>query len=297
MWIAVTLSAVFSQLIRNAISKRFAQEVSPLAVTFCRFLFGLPFVLTAYVCLSLFYQPVRITSPMFFLYASLMGIFQILATFLLINLFRFRNFAVSLTLIKFETIILAVLGIFFLGEILSFSAWAGILVAFTGLILASFSKNRISLTTLQETLFSRASFIAILSGTSFAICTLFLKRAMNFVPGDNRAIISVYTLMVILIIQIIFLLPILLLKHRTDLGTIIGNSQTALAIGFTSSLGSFLWFTAIALTYAAYVKTLAQTEFIFGILFSVKVFKEKIYPLEIAGMLFVAAGSVIIIFL
>ena len=297
MWIVITLSAVFSQLIRNAISKRFSSVVSPLAVTFCRFFFGLPFVVLAYLILISIYEPVQIISFKFYYLAVLMGIFQILATFLLINLFRYKNFAVSLTLIKFETVILAVLGIHFLNEILSVPAWFGIIIAFSGLVLASFSKNRITWVTIKTTLFSKASLLAILSGTSFAICTLFLKKAMYYVQGDSQSIISVFSLMTILIIEILMLFPILFFTKRKDIILIFQNIKTSAAIGLTSSIGSFFWFTAIAITYAAYVKTLAQTEFIFGILLSVRMFKEKIYPLEILGMLLVTTGSIIIMFL
>lgn len=296
MWILLTLSAVISQLFRNAFSKKFSSLISPLAVTFCRFFFGLPAVLFAYWILSLIYQPVRITSPRFFILAALMGVFQIIGTFLLINLFKFKNFAVSLTLIKFETIILAVLGIIFLGEIPTAYAWVGIIFAFMGLILASFSKNKINFPIIRETLFSKASLLAILSGTSFAICTLFLKRAMVYVQGDSIAIISIFSLLVILILETLIVFPFLLLGNREDLLIIFKKYKTSFAIGFSSSMGSFLWFTAIGMTYAAYVKTLGQTEFIFGILFSLKVFKEKISLLEVAGMILVATGSLIIVF-
>ena len=132
LWILVTLCAVFLQLCRNAFSKRLSGSYSPEMVSLARFLPGIPLVTLILVILILKGASTHVVSPLFFLWTSLMALSQIGANMLLIMLFRKRNFAGSIALVKTETVLIALLGIFFLNEPVAIVEWAGIVLATVG---------------------------------------------------------------------------------------------------------------------------------------------------------------------
>ena len=59
---------------------------------------------------------------------------------------------------------------------------------------------------------------------------------------------------------------------------------------------SVCWFTAFTLQNGAYVRALGQIELIFTFIASVFFFRESTSRVEIAGILLVAAGIVMLIF-
>ena len=68
-------------------------------------------------------------------------------------------------------------------------------------------------------------------------------------------------------------------------------STVAGAMGAMASIG---WLTAVALRPAVDVRTLGLTEVFFSYLVSRKLFKEKISRKELAGLLLVGAGVVVV---
>jgi drug/metabolite transporter (DMT)-like permease len=60
-------------------------------------------------------------------------------------------------------------------------------------------------------------------------------------------------------------------------------------------LASICWFTAFTLQNGAYVRALGQIELIFTFIASVFFFRERTSRAEIAGILLVAAGIVLLI--
>ena len=67
-------------------------------------------------------------------------------------------------------------------------------------------------------------------------------------------------------------------------------------MGVTSAIGSIAWFTAFALTQAAYVKTVGQVELLFSILVTQRIFKEGISRTEIFSIFLIIASIVILIY-
>lgn len=66
-------------------------------------------------------------------------------------------------------------------------------------------------------------------------------------------------------------------------------------VGVTSMLGSVAWFSAMTLQNAAYVRAVGQVELIFTLLISRFIFRESMSKFEVAGMLLVVAGILILI--
>ena len=64
--------------------------------------------------------------------------------------------------------------------------------------------------------------------------------------------------------------------------------------GFMGAAASAGWFTAMAIEPVAHVRTLGLVELIFASVVSRKIFRERLNRLEIAGMLLLTLGLVIV---
>ncbi|MGL1890324.1 MAG: DMT family transporter [Spirochaetaceae bacterium] len=297
MWIIFSLIATLSQVTRNLFSKQLVSSYPVMVIALSRFIYALPVVLISYLTLANIKGSVNIDSSLFFLWALLMGICQILATYFRVSLFRYKSFAVSLTIVQIDTIIVAIIGVLFLKEYLNVYAWIGLLTATTGLILASFSKNRVTLENIKNSLFTKSSLIALLTGLFLALAGVCAKQTFSYISGPNNILESLFSLSFILISEISVLLPISLYREKSSVLLLFKKPIKPMIIGICSGIGSFCWLTAYSLTNIAYVRTVGQLEFIIATLITVYYFKEKIFKLEITGMIMVSLGTLILIFL
>ena len=297
MWIIITLIATISQTLRNAFSKKISKTVSAEAVSLARFLYALPVTIAVYFIAKNIWGEVDISSNSFFYFIFLFAIFQALATFFFAALFNYKNFAVSVTFIKTEIIFVAILGILFLNEQIAPLGWIGMLISFLGLILATFAKSKIKLNNFKKAFQGGGVYLGLLSALSFSIAVVLIKHAMSFLETDILIMKSIFALLITLIIQVSFMLPITYLKNKNSLVAIIKNPLFPFLSGLTSSFASIFWFWAYSLTNVAYVKVVGQVEFILSILISVFLFKEKIYKNEYIGMALIILGVIILILL
>lgn len=294
MWILFSLVATISQISRNLISKKSIEIYSPKAITLSRFLFSLPVVFAAYIILGSSLGYVNILSNEFFLWSSLMAVSQILATYFRISLFKYKSFAVSLTIIQIDTILVALIGVIFLKEMLNIYVWIGLIITTSGLILSSLSKNSTSLKSIKKMLLTKATFIALLTGLFLALAAIFVKKTFNYIDGPTPVVESLFTLSIILTIEILFLLPVIL-KDRDELIKLFKRPVKPIFIGLFSGIGSFCWLTAYSLTKIAYVRAIGQLEFIIATFLSIYYLKERLYRLEILGIALVSLGTLIVI--
>jgi drug/metabolite transporter (DMT)-like permease len=294
MWIIYTLLAVVSQMMRNVFSKKLGNNISATAVSFARFFYAIPIVLIGFLAMQHFYGGIEILSSSFFVFAFLAAIFQILANTLLVSLFKEKNFAVAISFIKSEAIFIAILAVVFLTEIPSFWGGVGVFLAFLGLMVSALAKEKISVMRLWKALLTKGAYIGLSSGFFFALAVVCIKKSFVFVDAPNIALLSVFVLLVVLLIQSVFLFAYLFFKKRDDLKSVFITPRTPFLIGSSSGIGSFFWFVAFASAHIVYVKTLGQIEFIFGTLISIFYFKEKISRNEYTGMGLMAVGMVLI---
>lgn len=297
MWILFSLIATVSQISRNLFSKTLTSSLPVKAIALSRFVYALPIVLFTYFILSQIHGAVEITSNLFFLWVFFMGVSQIIATYFRISLFKYKSFAVSLTIVQIDTIIVAIIGVFFLKEILNVYSWIGIIIATFGLILASLSKNQVTIKSIKDTLLTKPSLIALITGLFLALAGISAKQTFKYIHGVNNILESLFSLTFILIIEILILLPITLVSDNKSVKLLFTKPLKPMIIGFCSGIGSFSWLTAYSLTHIAYVRTVGQLEFIFATLISLYYFKEKLYKLEVLGMFLVSLGTVILILL
>ena len=83
--------------------------------------------------------------------------------------------------------------------------------------------------------------------------------------------------------------------RRNWLASMVSRMSSSLMVGAASAFGSMGWFTAMSLQRVAYVKALAQVEFIFALGVSYLFFGERSNRTELGGMALVAAGILILV--
>ena len=70
--------------------------------------------------------------------------------------------------------------------------------------------------------------------------------------------------------------------------------RRSLFAGLMGATASGCWFTAMAIEPAAHVRTLALVEIFFGYVIARRFFSERFNRIEIAGMMLLTAGLVIV---
>jgi drug/metabolite transporter (DMT)-like permease len=290
MWICICLSAVIFQLFRNASSKRLSQAYGPAIASLSRFAPGIPLSLALFLIVLKSGTAVRILSPLFFAYAAAMGVCQLVANLFLIMLFKRKNFALSITLAKAETLIVALLGIPFLHEGVGAMEWAGIGIATAGFIASGIDWTGKG----ARALFTQASLLGLGSGAGLAFSSVFLKLAYAQVETETQLARVALCLLAIPAIQSLILIPFLARKTG-DLQRALKKPALPLLTGILGLAATFCWFWAFSLTSMANVRGLGMSEFVFSLLVSSIIFKEGIRGPEWISMAAVAIGCLLVL--
>lgn len=278
-WVLFTLFAAIMQSIRTAGQKRLATHLSPMSTTMVRYLFGLPFALAYFYAVvdspgEVFQNAT--TSSDFIRFASLAGVAQILATYWLVKVLSFRNFAVATVLSKTEAIQAAIIGTLFFSAMLSWAGWAAILAGVLGVALLSKPQA------LRSARWASVSY-GLLSGLGFALTAVWLREASLSLPYtfiQNAAATLVFTV----ILQSIVCLLYTVCKEREQIPMLHDKLPAAFFIGATSALGSAGWYTAMTYQNAALVRSLGQVELLIALAITHWYFGEKITTRELFGV-------------
>ncbi|MCK5932092.1 MAG: DMT family transporter [Fulvimarina manganoxydans] len=282
LWIPVTIAAAFFQNLRSALQKQLKGRMGTTGATFARFGFGLPFAL---VYLGLYVTATGEALPALnagFVFAALSGGFaQILATFLLVYLFGFRNFMVGTAYSKTEPVQAAFFGFLILGEAIAPLGLLAVVAGVIGVMMISLGERAPK--DVLKGLATREAAIGILSGTLFGVSAVAFRGA-SLALGDGTILMrALLTLAVTLAIQTAVMLAWMLMKDRSELLRVVKASGPALLVGLMGATASAGWFTAMTLQKVAYVRALGQIELVFTFLASVLWFREKVTRMEFAG--------------
>jgi len=231
----------------------------------------------------------------FLIYCLLGGLSQIIFTFLLIWLFSFRNFAVGTTYSKTETVQVAVLGFFILGDGLTLWAGVAILISLLGVIAMSVAQTKITPQTLFTSLTEKPTLIGLVCGAFLGASVVFFRGGALSLGGDGFIMQAAFTLAVSVVLQTIIMSVYLALRERDQLKAVLVHWRPSLSVGVAGVLASIGWFSAFTLQNAAYVRALGQIELIFTFFVSAMFFKEKINRLEFIGILLVGGGIVVLV--
>ncbi|KFZ36402.1 multidrug transporter [Shewanella mangrovi] len=288
MWIFFTLFAAFMQAWRNAFQSQLSRDVKTAGVTLARFLYAGPL---AWLYLGALYlwQPAALPQlwgkgGLFILGAAIM---QIVATALMVQLFKLKNFAVGAGLAKSEALVAAILGVMFFGTTLTALGWLGVL-------LGTFAVFLLSAGSALRSLSWRTIVIGLASGASFALTSLWVREAsLNLaLPFPHRA---AWVLALVITIQTIILLTWLWLKDKPTLQALWQRPKLTVATSVSSFLGSFGWFSAMSLTAVPYVKTLGQVEVFFMMLISFFWLKQPVKVKDMSGLVLIALAAILVL--
>jgi len=293
LWISFTLMAAFMQAVRTACQKTLAARTCPAGATLARALFAMPLAWAYGATLwSLSPQPEALTfSASFYGYAIFAAAAQIIATLLMVSLFQQRNYATGIIYAKTEAIMVALLGLLLFNDSLSALGWLGVVIGSIGILLLSpRSEGGFRL----RSVLSVTTAMGLSSGLGFALTSLAIRQA-GIGLGDQFILNAALTLAAVITFQTLLLGGYMLLKTPAALRRLLSQWPLAALVGLTSMLGSLGWFTAMVLENPALVKTLGQIEFLFALLFSHKLFKERLSRRELSGMMLILLSVVCVL--
>jgi drug/metabolite transporter (DMT)-like permease len=296
LWIPITIFAAFMQNARSALQKHLKGRLTTLGATYVRFLYAAPFAVVYVAALSgVGGKPLPEPNGTFLLYVALGGVSQIVFTGLLLWLFSFRNFAVGTTFSKTEIVQIAILGFLLLGDTLTPLATLAIGVAAVGVMLLSAGQAHVTAASLVTSLGERATLIGLASGAFLGASVVFFRGAALALGHDDFTVAAAFTLAIAVVFQTVLMGLYLAWREPSTLKAVVVQWRWSLAVGVAGVLASIGWFTAFTLENAAHVRAVGQIELIFTFLASIFFFGEKSNRTEVAGIILVAAGILMLI--
>lgn len=300
LWAIITIGSAFLQNMRSTLQKHLKGQMGTTGATFVRFGFGVPFALIYLAILHyVFSSPLPIPGLAFAGWAFVGAMAQIAATFLLVHLFSFRNFAVGTAYSRTEPAQAALIALVLFSETISLETFGAIALSILGVMLISVARTTISLKSLLTSVISRTALIGLgsgfffgISGTAYRAASLSLAPSL---PAPDAAMQAGYTLVVVILIQTFAMLAWMVLREPDELVRVRKAWKISVIVGFVGATASFGWFTAMTLQQVAVVKAVGQVEMLFTFASSVFVFKEKINRLELAGCLLIIAGVLLLL--
>ncbi len=296
LWIPITIAAAFAQNLRSAAQKHLKSKMGTTGATYVRFLFGMPFVLLV-LAILVFGLGFELPTPGtgFVAWAVVGSIAQVAATFLLVHLFSFRNFAVGTAYSRTEPVQAAIFGLVLLGEGISSGVMAAIAISVVGVMLISVAHLPMSLRNLGASLISPTALTGLASGLLFGISAIAYRAASVSLGGPNFVVQGTLTLAFVITLQVVVMTAWIAWREREEFARIAIAWKPSLLAGLMGAIASLGWFTAMTLQNAAIVKALAQVEMLFTFAASVFFFKERINRMELAGCLLIVAGIVVLV--
>jgi drug/metabolite transporter (DMT)-like permease len=289
LWVLFTLMGAAGQTARNAMQRELTPQLGALGATLVRFLFGFPFaILFLAVVMAWTGGPLpRVTAA--FAGWTLMGsLTQIAATALMLMTMERRSFVVTVAYLKTEPLLVALMGLVFLGDPVTPLMAAAILVAMAGVGL-------ISVRGAALTGGFGPALLGLSSAALFAGSAIGYRGAILALHAPGYVLPATFSLVAGLTLQTLLLLAWLLLFKRGTLRAIGKLWRPSLMAGGAGAGASECWFLAFALATAASVRTLALVEVLFAQGVSRFIFRQETSGREIAGIVLLLAGAVMIV--
>ncbi|HUN50703.1 MAG TPA: DMT family transporter [Candidatus Sulfotelmatobacter sp.] len=295
LWIPLTVWGAFAQSVRNAAQRHLIKDLGTLGATLVRFLYGVPFALLWLAAVrGVGGLPMPAPNLGFVFWVSVGALGQIAATAMLLRAMAERNFAVGVVYSKTEIIQVAVFSIVFLGDPLSWTAALAILLASLGVILLSPQTGQTGAGAFLRAWTEPAARFGLGSGAGFAISAVGYRGASLALHGQSAFIAAAVTLVWAQVIQSVLLGGWLALRSPAVMRALAREWRLSLLAGCAGAAASAGWFTAMTLEPAAHVRTLGLLEVLFSYAISLRIFREPISRLELAGIALLACGIALI---
>ena len=292
LWVVFTLIGAAGQTARNAMQRELTPQLGALGATLVRFLFGFPFALiflgTAMVVTGAQLPPMNLA---FAGWTVLGAVPQIAGTALMLKTMEHRSFVVTIAYLKTEPMLVAIMGLVFLGDPLTLMTATAILVAMTGVMLISVRPE--ALIGSKNT--KGPALLGLSSAGLFGLSSVAYRGAILSLHMPGYVMPATVSLAAGLAVQTGLLLAWLLLFKRDTLVAILKLWRPSLAAGFTGAAASQMWFLAFALATAASVRTLGLVDVLFAQGVSHIIFKQRTTMREIAGIVLLVAGAILVV--
>lgn len=286
-WIFFTFLAAFMQAWRNALQSKLSSNMSVAGVTLARFILASP-IAAVYLYSLYHYQPTSMPNFNMPFWGFIVGasVMQILATGLMVKLFKMNNYAVGAGLAKSEALVAAILGVLFFGSALSLFGWLGVFLGSIAVLLLS------GITKVKQFNASTA-LLGLACGTCFALTSLWVREA-SLNSGLLFPHSAAWVLLFVISLQSIILLVYLAIKEPYTLKQMWHYKKMVSLVSLFSCIGSIGWFSAMSLQHVAYVKTLGQVEVFFTMLISVLWLKQPLKRQDTAGLVLIAIAAILV---
>jgi drug/metabolite transporter (DMT)-like permease len=294
-WIAITIAAAFFQNLRSALQRYLTGRLSADGAAYVRFLYAIPFAAVYLVGLHTVTGE-RVPAPnlAFAAWGGAGGTAQIVATLLLLRAFTVGSFAIGTAYSKTDTVQAALFSALLLGEHMNSLALVGILVSLVGVVLLA-RPMREAHGSARALFASKGAWLGIASGGAFALSAVCYRAAALALEGHSSAMQASFTLAMVVVFQAFTMGVYLRWRDRSELGRVVRAWRPALLVGGCGMIASACWFTAIALVNAAYVRAVGQVELVFTFIASIVVFRERVTPFEVIGVLLIVGGIVLLL--
>lgn len=294
LWVVFTLIGAAGQTARNAMQQELTPQLGALGATLVRFLFGFPFVLIFLAIAALATGAHLPAMNLLFAEWTVLGaVTQIAGTALMLMTMEHRSFVVTVAYLKTEPILVAIMGLVFLGNPLSGMTVLAIAVAIAGVAVISIRPE--ALTGGPSKNVSGPALLGLSSAGLFGLSSVSYRGAILALHTPGYVMPATFSLAAGLAVQTGLLLAWLLLFKRRTLAAIFKLWRPSLAAGFTGAAASEMWFLAFALATAASVRTLGLVDVLFAQAVSYIVFKQKVTKREIVGIVLLVAGAILIV--
>ena len=291
LWAVFTVVASAGQVLRNAQQKELTATLGTVGATHVRFLFGLPFgCIFLIIVLAATGLPLPAIGSTALLWTVTAALAQIGATALLLAAMRDRSFVVVTAYAKTEAMQVAVFGLLFLGDRVTLSLAAAILIATIGVLLVSWPRSRGG-----EAFTWKPALLGIGSGAMFAIAAIGFRGGIRALDTSSFVVAASTILALGLYIQTVVLSSYLFVFDRQTLVAIFRMWRPSLLAGFTGAFASQMWYLAFALETAAKVRTLALIEIPMAQILSRNLFKQTLASREALGIALIVAGVVLLL--
>jgi drug/metabolite transporter (DMT)-like permease len=296
LWIPLTIAAAFFQNIRSAMQKHLKGKLSTLGAAYVRFVYAWPIALVYFFAVvTIEGQPLPGLHSDFLFYALFGGICQIMFTVFLLWLFSFHNFAVGTTISKLETVMVAVFGLILLGDKLTASVIIAIAMSTVGLVVLSAGQAKLGINNLISGLWRLSTLIGLACAAWLGMSVVLFRAASLSLGVDNFLVASSFTLLIVLILQIVVMGALIAIREPEQLRKVMIHWRPAALVGISGGLASIGWFGAFTLQNATYVRALGQIELIFTFVVALLVFREEVSAKEIAGIVLIVASIIVIL--
>jgi drug/metabolite transporter (DMT)-like permease len=294
LWAIFTVIAAFAQTVRNAMQRELTGTLGTAGATHVRFLFGFPFALLFLIGLLIVTgAPLPRPGLKFWPWTIDGALFQIGATALMLMAMGERSFVVTIAYIKTEPIQVAIFGLLFLGDAVTWPMMTAILVATVGVIIMSTKAMSVKSGGMEGGI--RPTLLGLASGGMFALSAIGYRGGILSLGLPDYVMAATFTLVVGLAMQAVALSIYLGLRQPSVMHALVKAWRPSLFAGFMGALASQFWFLAFALTSAANVRTLALIEVLYAQLIARFSFGQRTTPREAVGMLLVVVGVVLLI--